>query len=496
MMNILQALDDPKVFGAHFKRPTWDVWRVFLAALFALPMSDEQLAIYRKYTGRTTPPITRSLETWLVIGRRGGKSFILATIATFLACFFDWRPFLGPGEVATVMIIAADRKQARTIKRFITGLLHGAPMLKRVIEGETREAIQLRNRVSIEIHTASFRTTRGYTIVAALLDEIAFWQSDETSAEPDFEVVNAIRPGMATIPDAMLLCASSPHARKGVLWDAHRKHYAQDNDPVLVWQAATRDMNASVPEAYIAQHMADDPQRAAAEYGALFRTDVETFVIREAVEACISPGIRERAPKPGTSYQGFVDPSGGSADSFTLAIGHLDQSRDVVVIDALREAKPPFSPEAVVQEFSALTKSYGVSKIQGDRYAGIWPVEQFGKFGITYEQAAKPKSDLYVGLLPLLNSARIDLLDHPRLINQLMGLERRSVRGGRDSIDHAPGGHDDICNSVAGLASIAVSPYGNYDTTYAGFNDPDGSDPGGFRAFRQQQLLQHIYRHS
>jgi hypothetical protein len=495
MMNILQALDDPKVFGAHFKRPTWDVWRAFLAALFALPMTPEQLAIYQKYTGRSTPPTTCSLESWLVIGRRGGKSFILATIATYLACFIDWRPFLGPGEHATIMIIAADRKQARTIKRFITGLLHGAPMLKKLIEAETRESITLRNRVSIEIHTASFRTTRGYTIVAALLDEIAFWQSDELSAEPDVEVVNAIRPGMATIPDAMLLCASSPHARKGVLFDAHRKHFAQDNDPVLVWQAATRDMNASVPQSYIDAHLAEDRPRAEAEYMAIFRSDLEAFVLREVVEACISRGIRERAPKPGTSYQGFVDPSGGSADSFTLAIGHLDQSRDVVVIDALRERRPPFSPEQVVGEFADLLKTYKVARISGDRFANIWPVEVFGKVGINYEQNADPKSTIYTNLLPLINSCRVELLDEPRSIAQLCSLERSSVRGGQSKIDHPPNSHDDCINAIAGVAVACINKYGNYDLQYRGFNDDDPSDPDGARAFRVQQLMQHIYRH-
>jgi hypothetical protein len=90
------------------------------------------------------------------------------------------------------------------------------------------------NRIVIEVHTASFRSTRGYTIVAALLDEIAFWESDETSANPDVEVVNAIKPGMATVPGAMLLCASSPHARQGVLWNAYRKHFGKDGDPILV----------------------------------------------------------------------------------------------------------------------------------------------------------------------------------------------------------------------------------------------------------------------
>ena len=38
-MNILQAIDDQKVFGQHFRGGTWDVWRVFLAALFGLPLT-------------------------------------------------------------------------------------------------------------------------------------------------------------------------------------------------------------------------------------------------------------------------------------------------------------------------------------------------------------------------------------------------------------------------------------------------------------------------
>jgi hypothetical protein len=73
------------------------------------------------------------------------------------------------------MIIARDRRQGRVIKRFITGLLRAVPMLRRILVDETAEIVTLKNRVSIEIHTASFRSTRGYTIVAALLDELAFW---------------------------------------------------------------------------------------------------------------------------------------------------------------------------------------------------------------------------------------------------------------------------------------------------------------------------------
>ena len=154
MINILDACRDPKVFAKHFRTDTWKVWFVFLAALFALPMTPEQLAIYQQHTGRSTPPTTAAHEGWLVVGRRGGKSFILALIATYLACFKDWRPFLGPGEIGTIMIVAQDRKQARTIMRFILGLLQSVPMLKKQIEGSTRESVTLKNSIIIEVHTA------------------------------------------------------------------------------------------------------------------------------------------------------------------------------------------------------------------------------------------------------------------------------------------------------------------------------------------------------
>src|SRR2546430_7808897 len=285
-MNIIRALNDPKVFGRYFRAESWNCWRVFLAALFGWPLGHDQLVLFKQFTGRITAPTSPLREAWLVVGRRGGKSFILAVIAVFLACFKDWRPFLGPGEVGTIMIIAKDRQQARVIKRFISGVLRGVPMLSRVIEEETAESIRLRNRIVIEIHTASYRSTRGYTIVAALLDEIAFWPMDEGSADLDIEVINAIKPGMATIPKAMLLCASSPHARRGALWNAYRKHFGKDGDPVLVWQAATRDMNPSVPRRLIEKDLADDPARAQVAYLAQFRTDVERFIPREIVEAC------------------------------------------------------------------------------------------------------------------------------------------------------------------------------------------------------------------
>jgi Terminase large subunit, T4likevirus-type, N-terminal len=461
-MKITRAISDPKVFARFFKGETWHAWRVFLTALFALPLTSEQIEVYRKHTGRSAPPTEPLHEAWLVIGRRGGKSFILATIAVFLAAFYDWRPFLGPGEIATIMIIARDRRQARVIKRFVSGLLHEVPMLRGTIEDEGAETISLKNKINIEIHTASFRSTRGYTIVAALLDEIAFWPSED-AADPDFEVINAIRPGMATIPNAMLLCASSPHARKGALWNAYHRHYGKDGDSVLVWQAATRDMNSVVPQAYIDQHLADDPARASAEYLATFRTDLESYISRDLAEAAVIRGRHEMPYDPAYRYTAFVDPNGGGKDAFALAIAHVVPHPDggsYLVLDLARERHG--KPHDIAKEYAAVVRAYGVSLVRGDNYAYLWPREAFINAGIDYRRADRIKSDLYRDFLPLMSSGRVELLDSDRLLAQLCGLERHVGASGKDQINHPDKGHDDLINAAAGALLYANRDASDY----------------------------------
>jgi hypothetical protein len=126
--------------------------------------------------------------------------------------------------------------------------------------------------------------------------------------------------------------------------------------------------------------------------------------------------VRELLPARSISYRAFCDPSGGSSDSFALAIGHRDDARDTVVVDCLREIPAPFSPEVAVAELVQTIKSYRITSVVGDRYGGEWPREAFGRHGIGYELSPAPKSALYGSLLPLLNSERIELPDNARLV--------------------------------------------------------------------------------
>ena len=453
-MTILDAILDAKLFRPLFKDlATWTSWSTVLKAIFALPMTEEDLSIFRQLTGRHSPPDNPVTEAWLICGRRSGKSFIVALIAAFLACFKDYRACLGPGERGVIMVIAADRKQSRVILKYLGAILHSVPMLAAMIVRQDAETIELDNSIIIEITTANYRTIRGYTVVAALCDEIAFWRSEESN-NPAEEILAALRPAMATIPGALLLGLSSPYKRSGPLYEAHKRHYAKDDSNVLVIQADTRTMNSTVPQSIIDRAMELDYASATAEYLAQFRSDVGTFLDYELIERAVERGRRERAPQDRFRYVAFTDPSGGAHDSFTLAIAHTEGER--YVLDLCRGIKPPFDPSSTVNEYAALLKSYRVYDVTGDRYSGEWVRESFSQCGITYRHSELTKSELYLEVLPLFAQGCIDLLDLQPLLAELLQLERRTSRNGRDSVDHPPGAgsRDDLANSCCGALTL------------------------------------------
>ena len=174
-------------------------------------------------------------------------------------------------------LVAADREQAKILHRYCQGIL-SPPILQSLVLNVTASEIELKGGVTIEVVTRSYRTVRGRSVCVAVLDELAFWRDDDFG-KPGREVLNAIRASMATFgSDAMVIAGSSPYARRGVLWDAFSRWHGKDDARNLVWRAATRTMNPTVPQDFIDAEFERDPASAAAEYGAEFRSDIAEFV--------------------------------------------------------------------------------------------------------------------------------------------------------------------------------------------------------------------------
>jgi len=208
---------------------------------------------------------------------------------------------LVPGERGVLLCVALDQRVAKIILDYAEASFERSPILKQLIASRTADALELTNGITLEVRPASFRKLRGPTYVAVIADELAFWYVDTAYANPDVEILNAVEPGLATTGGPLIL-ASSPHARRGVLWDVFRRHYLAE-----------------------------------------FRTDVEGFVALEVVESCVGDH-REMLPATGVTYRAFVDPSGGSEDAMTLAIAHGSTRPDErVIVERHRVDQPTIS---------------------------------------------------------------------------------------------------------------------------------------------------------
>lgn len=441
-----------ELMGNEWWTDDWASWRVFVKTLFGLPLDGEtELLVFQKCTGLATPTPGRQHRTaWVPVGRRGGKSRVMAMIVVYLACCFDYSPHLAPGEMGFVAVLSDSRDHSTQIMNYVKGVLKNTRLSSLVMKPLV-ESIELRNQVTIEIVTASIKAVRSRTVVAAICDEIAFWQADETMANPDVEILSGLRPTMATIPTAMLIATSNRYARRGALWNAYRDWYGKEEGP-LVWSADTKTMHPSIDQKFLDEEYELDPIAAAAEYGLEWRSDVAAFVDAELIALLTPRGLTETQPLSNVEYVAFVDPSGGAQDSFAMAIAHREfrDAGDLAILDRAVEFQAPFSPEHVVESICDELSRWGVTTVKGDQYAGEWPGEQFRKRGVDYKPSELTKSEIYREAMPVMTARKAQLLDIARLRHQILALERRAHRGGRDSIDHPPGGHDDVANAALG----------------------------------------------
>lgn len=455
LVTLREALTDPQLLGEAIPGDSWATWRALLIAAVGEALTDEERELFHAVTGRDREPLACVDELWAKVGRRGGKTRAAGTLGAYVATLCDWSDMLATGERAVLPILAASTTQADRAFQHVNGVLSHSPMLSGMIEGEpTADTIRLSNRVDVQIRPANFRTVRGITSPMVIADEIAFWMIEGTK-NPDREILNAARPSLLTM-GGMLVVISSPYARRGELFRTWRSDFGPDGDPlILVAGGASKTFNPTLPQREIDKAYERDAASAAAEYGGEFRTDVESLLVRETVEAAVDVGTVERPYQAGVHYRAFVDPSGGSSDSMTLAIGHKEGTR--AVLDLTREVKPPYSPEAVTTEFAGLLKAYGLSEVTGDRFGGEWCREPFRRHGIDYRLSESSKSELYLAMVPALNSGRVSLLENDRAVDQLVSLERRTSRGGRDTVDHPPGGHDDLANAIGGVVGLLLA---------------------------------------
>ncbi|MDP3089637.1 MAG: terminase large subunit [Nitrospira sp.] len=327
----------------------------------------------------------------------------------------------------------------------------------------------------------------------------AFLVVDELHTQRDYKVLEALEIDR-TRPDAQQWFASyaSLSRAAGVPINDMLRQHEKSTDPRLYvsWYSGTiEEANPSL-NGPLGPTLEDilDAQRSLPSW--IFRRlclnlpgqpDGAAFDAGKVEEAVVV-GRTIIPPQAGVTYRAFCDLSGGGADDATMAIAHGYEGVAILdlLIDQGQRVNGTFSPEETVKKFADVLKEYGCATITGDRYAAQWPVQAFLKHGITYRPAEHNRSQLYAALEPLANSGQVELLDHPKLFPQLIGLIRKG-----EKIDHVNGEHDDHANSAAGGL---VSAHRQAGRPVGVFMDPtDDPDAMELRSARDtQNILQAV----
>jgi hypothetical protein len=372
------AMRDHRLLGAVLgKTGSWSTWIAVLKAAFGLGLTEGQRTLFASVAGQRLPPQQRVRELWCLCGRRAGKSRIAALVAVYIALFGPVK--LAPGERGVVLVLANGIDQAGLVFSYAKAFIIESPVLRREILSATKSEVRLRNGITIAVHANSFRSVRGWTLLACVFDEVSFWR-DESSAQPDVETYTACLPSLLTT-NGMLIGISTGYRRTGLLYTKYRDHFGQNTKDVLVVQGTSRTFNPTLSEAGIAAMRAADPAAHASEWDAEFRSDLSAFLDDELVERAVDYDRPPELPAiTNTSYIAFADAAGGTGnDAYAIAIGHKEGEN--FIIDVVRGTRPGmrFDPATVTEEYAKLLRYYSIDTVTGDHYAAAWVSSAWAK---------------------------------------------------------------------------------------------------------------------
>jgi len=464
-VNILSAIKDPNLFRPFLgeELESWQAWLIALRALYGLSIkSDLAKALVKQCTGRNASELPADgFQTALfLVGRRSGKSRISAVIGAFEGLFGGHETRLAKGESGIIPVISPTKYQSTIVWKYLSAIFD-VPLLKQEVADtkESEKSLVLRNGIEIRILVGDWRTIRGPSVVCAIVDEVCFLGlTEESKVRSDTELIRALRPALLTTK-GKLIAISSKYAKKGWAYGQWSRQHGANKGvspsfvptwTTLVWDSPSKAMNPTLPQAEIDAAYLEDPAAARSEFGGEWREDVSEFVPRSLIESLVVTGRKELLPRSSISYFAFTDLSGGRHDDAGLAIAHREGRK--VILDLAKLWRAPFNPHDIIAQQATELRRFSLRKVTGDNYAAEFVADSFKAQGISYAKSELAKSDLYRELLPCLCSAEIELLDDPKLIDQLAGLERRTRSGGKDSIDHPPGAKDDLANCIAGVA--------------------------------------------
>ena len=468
--------------------------RTFVKAAIGDSLSKEEIALWRKGTGRVglsgwfrSYKQKASNEIWLLCPRRSFKT-------TFGAALTIWeatRRVVPSGQQWVIPIVAPGLRQANKIpldmiRRIVASIPEIAPMLV----ADTTDSLKFSTGVEVITLPPRVSLVQGWTSPLIWADEASGFTQEDANASDLSAVLDALRPSISTISGAKVLVTSLPGPKSGTLWAKWENRF---DEGAMVFRAASADMNPALLESEEFQKAQKKPEYFKLYYSGEF-VDARAGLLPAAlVDAAIMVGRAEIPP---------AECAGAAAVGCDFATGGEDKPPcDCAAAIAVKVCVEGTETEQIrvvwcrrwsvkggtihpvytyMAEIAAACAAYGVQCGVGDKESLAAATQFFCGKGIVYQhlttngQASEPIFDY---LRTQLREGRLLLPDDPVLRAQLKSLEERRD-GGRSYEVAARKGKDDLAVACAaavwkaGSLPIPREPICEYVPLYDADDDP------------------------
>lgn len=504
----LEAISEPLLLKAAFSELSLPQ-QVALKALYGLPLKGEELTIWSIFQGGATydhlgyPTAVMNIpyspkeyrEAWCRFGRRSGKTDkFLAFVIAYEAVLGGHENYIKKGQKAICFLVSQNLQVARENYTFVLTTLESSPLFKKEIANTNADFIYLKNHITIGMAPPNGKALRGYAVPVVAMDEVAMWYSDADSANPDYEVLRAIKYAQLQFPDRKRLGTSTPWTKEGLLWKYSEAGTEGRNikDPdkrrafkgILAMHAPTAVMvgkpsgglaRAIVTAEDLEKEFQEDPGAFEREALANFVDSISGFFNGGGLREAVDQGVYSRVPLPRPNYPldpspiyvAAIDPA-FKRDAFGFVIVH-NSGADGVVVDVAKRWKAlhgeVLNPDLILDEIKPLLDLYKIHILYSDQYhleslQQLAILKGFAIQGVPF--TSKSKASIFGNLKQLLDAKKLRLLDWDgfakdsiaakEMFDELIVLERRLTSGGAVQISAPNGRHDDMA-AVLGIAA-------------------------------------------
>lgn len=405
-------------------------------------------------------------EAWIIAGRRAGKSdAIAATAVAYEACFGGHEQHLRRGQKGYIYQIAQDMRMAMYALHFIYAAIEGSRAAREMLDGPPiANEIRLKNNIVVKVLPPTLKSVRGFACPVAVLDEVGVWYQESDSANPDYEIYNAVTKAQIQFPNKLLIGISSPYNKQGLLYRNYEGGTMGKNLPADRKMTMRNTVVIHAPTAAVGnprvtrESLEDDRDLDAKAYEreclAIFQDSLSGFLSSTLINNSVEKGVEELEYNPTYTYVAAIDPA-FRHDAFAFTIFHIDEEGNVVQ-DVIRRYKPEHgnvnNPDAIFSDIGPICQSYNIANVYSDQYH-LESLQQLAfKHGLLIEGVpfkATNKAQIFGSLQQLLNQGRMRLLDNAECLKELRQLERRLTQGGVVQISAPPGLHDDLAAVTA-----------------------------------------------